>query len=169
MGKSPRMWAWGRHPVGKGAGHPREGSGNVADIRHIQRADGLTHKQEQAIVALLNEPTVARAARSLGLSEKSLYRWLDERAFGRAYRKARREAFAQAIANSQRYAPLAVQMLAKIMADETLSVSARVSAASILLKFSRESIELDDLAQRVDELEGRWSEEPESGPRLTCA
>ena len=119
----------------------------------VERCDGLSTKQENAIVALLNEPSVAKAALACGLNQNTIHRWLDEPVFSRAYRKARREAFAQAISASQRYAPLAVQTLAKIMADSTLSVSARVSAATALLKFSRESIELDDLATRVDDLE----------------
>lgn len=119
----------------------------------VERCDGLSGKQERAIVALLNEPSVSRAAQACGINQKTIHRWLDEPVFSRAYRKARREAFAQAIAATQRYAPLAVQTLAKIMADGTLSVSARVSAATALLKFSRDSIELDDLAQRLDDLE----------------
>jgi hypothetical protein len=125
-----------------------------------RKADvGLTPKQEQALIALLNEPTIERAAKTAGVGERTLHRWLDEPAFSRAYRKARREAFSQAIAASQRYAPVAVQTLAKIMTDGTLSVSARVSAATALLKFSRESIELDDLATRVDDLERSMKEE----------
>jgi hypothetical protein len=125
----------------------------------VERCDGLSTKQENAIVALLNEPSVAKAALACGLNQKTIHRWLDEPVFSRAYRKARREAFAQAIAASQRYAPVAVQTLAKIMTDATLSVSARVSAATALLKFSRESIELDDLATRVDDLERSLKEE----------
>jgi hypothetical protein len=131
---------------------------------HIQRADGLTHKQEAAIIALLNEPTVSKAAVACGLNDRTIYRWLDESAFSKAYRKARREAFAQAIAATQRYAPVAVQTLAKIMTDPTLSASARVSAATSLLKFSRESIELDDLATRVDDLEKSMKQEAEQKP-----
>ena len=52
--------------------------------------DGLTPKQEQAIVALLNEPTVTRAARALGVNDRTLYRWLDDPTFSGAYRRARR-------------------------------------------------------------------------------
>ncbi len=120
---------------------------------------GLTPSQEQALIAMLNEPTIERAAKAAGVGERTLHRWLDDPVFSRAYRKARREAFAQAISASQRYAPLAVQTLAKIMADATLSVASRVSAATALLKFSRESIELDDLATRVDDLEKSMKEE----------
>lgn len=115
--------------------------------------DGLTPKQEQAIVALLNEPTISRAAQTLNMAERTLYRWMDDPAFSRAYRSARREAFAQAISLTQRYAPAAVHTLAKVMGDPTATHAARVSAASSILRFSRESIELDDLAGRIDALE----------------
>ena len=56
--------------------------------------DGLTPKQEQAIVALLNEPTISRAAQTLNMAERTRYRWMDDPAFSRATRSARREAFA---------------------------------------------------------------------------
>ncbi len=115
--------------------------------------DGITPKQEAAIIALLNEPTVARAALTADVDERTLHRWLADPDFARAYRNARRLAFAQAVAVTQRYAPLAIHTLGKIMADTKVTAAARVSAATALLKFSRESIELDDLASRVDELE----------------
>jgi len=121
-------------------------------------AEGITPKQEAAIVALLNEPTVARAAITADVDERTLHRWLADPDFARAYRNARRVAFAQAIAVTQRYAPLAIHTLSKIMADQAVGASARVSAATALLKFSRESIELDDLASRVDELERSLSD-----------
>ena len=82
-----------------------------------------------------------------------MYRWLREPAFKKAYRNARREAFAHAISLTQRYAPAAIHTLAKVMGDETASHASRVSAASAILKFSRESIELDDLAERIETLE----------------
>ena len=115
--------------------------------------DGITPKQEAAIIALLNEPTAARAAITADVDERTLHRWLADPHFSRAYRNARRLAFSQAIAVSQRYAPVAVHTLAKIMTDGTVGASARVSAAVALLKVNREGIELDDLASRVDELE----------------
>ncbi len=115
--------------------------------------DALSPKQEKAILALLQEPTIAKAAASAGVSNRSLVRWLTQDDFSRAYRKARREAFSQAIGLTQHYAPLAVNTLATIMADKTAPSHARVTAASTLLKFGREGIELDDLAARVEALE----------------
>jgi hypothetical protein len=115
--------------------------------------NSLTPKQEEGIVALLNEPTVKKAAESIGVDERTVHRWLDQPEFSRRYRKARREAFAPAISLTQKYAPHAVQVLMKVMADPAAPYSAKVTAALGMLKFSRESIELDDLAARVEALE----------------
>lgn len=115
--------------------------------------DGLTPKQEQAIVALLSEPTVAKAAAAVSVHIRTIYRWLETPAFARRFRKLRRENFAQAMSLTQRYAPLAINTLARIMADATAPHSSRVAAAGAILKFTRESIELDELASRVEALE----------------
>jgi hypothetical protein len=121
--------------------------------------NGLNAKQERAIIALINETSIARAADVTGVNETTLHRWLGEDDFAGAYRKARREAFSQAIALTQRYAPLAVNTLAQVMMDQTAGHSAKVSAASAMLKFGREGIELDDLAARVEALEQAMQEQ----------
>ena len=61
--------------------------------------------------------------------------------------------------------PHAVNTLAKIMADATAPHSARVSAASATLKFSREAIELDDLAARVEALEHATAKSEQQQPK----
>lgn len=114
---------------------------------------GLTPKQEDAIVRLINEPNIAKVAEACEVTDRTVYRWLQEPAFSAAYRKARRDAFSQAIALTQRYAPMAVNVLAKVMADQDAPHHARVTAAVNLLRFGREAIELDDLAARVEALE----------------
>ncbi|MBL9032100.1 MAG: hypothetical protein JNM80_10395 [Phycisphaerae bacterium] len=113
----------------------------------------LNPAQEQCIVALLNEPNIRRVAEVIGVNEKTVHRWLDDPVFNAAYRKARREAFKQAVGMVQKYTPVAVQTLASIAVDKSAPHSSRVSASTALLKFSRDSIELDDLAARVETLE----------------
>jgi len=115
--------------------------------------EGLSANQQLAIVALINQPSVAKAAESAGVGERTMHSWLRQPEFQTAYRRARRDVFAQAIGLTQRYAPMAIQTLAKIMADTKASNQSRVSAAVALLRFSRESIELDDLAERIESLE----------------
>ena len=127
--------------------------GQDVDHENDDRRDGLTAPQERAIIALLNEQTVGRAAAAAGVGERTLYRWLKEPTFSRAYREARRDAFGQAIALTQRYAPLAVNTLAQVMMDDGAPSSSKVAAATTILRFGREGIELDDLAARVEALE----------------
>jgi transposase-like protein len=116
-------------------------------------ADILSLDQQKAVVALLREPTVGKAAESVGVDESTLYRWMREPGFNKEFREARRDSFRHAIGLCNKYAPAAVQALMKILQDPAAAHSAKVSAASALLKFSRESIELDDLAARIEALE----------------
>jgi hypothetical protein len=59
----------------------------------------------------------------------------------------------QAIALTQRYAPLAVNTLAQVMTDADAPPSATVQAATTILRFGRDGLELDDLAARIEALE----------------
>jgi hypothetical protein len=105
------------------------------------------------VVALLQEPTIGRAAAAAGVGERTLQRWLTEPMFKAAVLSARREMFSQAIGLTQKYAPVAVATLVKVMQDQTVAPNAKVTAAAVLLRFGREGIELDDLAERVEALE----------------
>src|SRR6185437_3529131 len=78
---------------------------------------GLNSQKIGAITALLSEPTMARAATIIGVHQRTLSRWMGNPAFKRAYHAARREAFGHAIGLTQRYAPVAVNTLVKVMSD----------------------------------------------------
>ncbi len=129
----------------------------------LQRA--LTPVQERAIIALLNEQTISGAAAAAEVGQRTLYRWLRQPEFSRAYREARRDAFGQAIALTQRYAPLAVNTLAQIMMGDGAPSSSKVAAATTILRFGREGIELDDLAARVEALEKAPLQQQSKSPR----
>ena len=97
---------------------------------------------------------MAAAARAAGCAERSLHQWLYENPRFRAeYRRRRHEAFSHAIALAQRLAPMAMMTLAKIASDSTAPHASRVAASVAMLKFGRESMELDDLAERIGKLE----------------
>ena len=119
----------------------------------IDPIDGLTAPQAKALAALLQEPTVLRAAEVAGVGERTLRRWLTEPPFRDAVFRARREAFGQAIWLTQRYAAVAVATLVKIMNDANAPPPSRVSASATMLRFGREAMELDDLAERVEAIE----------------
>ncbi len=64
------------------------------------------------------------------------------------------------MSTTQRYAGMAVHSLAKVMTDANANPQARVAAATALLKFSRESIEVDSLVERIEQLEGEVASKP---------
>ena len=133
----------------------KTGQGPGADVTPDPASEtpGLSGRQERAIDALLHDPTFSRAAATVGVHERTLRRWTRTPVFHSALLGARREAFGQAIGLTQRYAPVAVATLVKVINDSGAGAGAKVTAAAVLLKFGREGIELDDLAERVGALE----------------
>jgi hypothetical protein len=135
------------------AGNPGQEAGSQPADADLP--EGLDAREAAAVEALLQQPTITRAAASVGVNERTLRRWMAGPAFRAALREARRAAFGQAIGMTQWYAAVAVSALIKIVQDGNASSSARVAAAAVLLKFGREGIELDDLADRIQMLERR--------------
>ncbi len=114
-----------------------------------------TRKQEQAIIALMTAPTMADAAKAAGISEITLWRWLQLPAFLQRYREAKRQAFGQAISQLQQAAVDAVRTLRAVATDEEASPSARVSAARAILEIGVKAVEIEDLTARLEELEAK--------------
>jgi predicted site-specific integrase-resolvase len=110
-------------------------------------------KQEEAIAALLTQRNIEEAARVAGVAGTTLVRWLQIPEFQAAYREARRAAFSQSIARLQQASSAAVSVLIKIMVDPDAPTSSRVRAADVVLERASKAIELEDLDQRIAELE----------------
>lgn len=150
----------------------QELSGSDAPEPEVDDAGGdLTGPQAKAIAALLQEPTMQRAAEVAGVSVRTLQRWAKEENFHRALLRARREAFGQAVGLTQRLAPMAVATFAKVMNDAAAPAAAKVSAAVALLKFGREGIAMEDFAARLEALERKAQREaaqqqPEQRPPM---
>ncbi len=132
-----------------------------------QRSSGvLKAKQEAAIIALLSQPTIKQAAEQAQVGERTLHTWLkDDQTFLAAYRDARRQSFSHAVSMSQQYSSLAVNTVGKIMVDPAAQTSSKVAAASAVLRFGRESMELDDLAVRLEALE-HSAQSPPTGSQM---
>src|SRR5262245_40977488 len=111
----------------------------------------LTRKQESAIVALLAAPTIAAAARQLGVGEKTLRRWLQLPAFKDAYRAARRELVEGAVGQLQAAAGKAVETLVDLLGCSDDKTKAR--AALGIIDRAVKGSELGDALQRIEALE----------------
>ena len=113
----------------------------------------LSAKQEEAILALLTSQGVDHAARAVGIAPRTLYRWMNEPLFDKAYRKARRDAFGQGTARLQQAAGAAVSSVLKIMVDQHTPASTKLRAADLVLSHGAKAIEIEDIEARVGELE----------------
>jgi hypothetical protein len=120
----------------------------------------LGRKQEQAIAALLEKPTLGEAATAAGVDEKTLRRWLALPDFLAAYRQARAQVVEASIARLQQASGQAVDALTQCLsADRACD---RIRAAVAILEHAHRGVELMDLAGQVAELK-RQIEELRSG------
>jgi hypothetical protein len=111
-----------------------------------------SRKQEQFIAALLSQPTVEAAAKTVGIGNTTAWRWRNDPAFADQYRGATREAMRHAAALLQGAAREAVDTLRKIQ-SEGESEAARVSAARTILEMALKAADVEDIQQRLDALE----------------
>lgn len=116
----------------------------------------LTAKQYNAIAALLAEPTVRSAAAVAGISERTMYNWLKLPAFAAEYRLARREATTQAIARLQSVSGQAATELLRLGLNAR-SEAVRLGAVAKVLELAIKSVEVEDLAVRLDALEEKYA------------
>jgi hypothetical protein len=110
-------------------------------------------KRDQYIVALLENPTLEKAAAAAGVSSVTLSRAMQQPEFMEAYREARREAFSQSVARLQHASNAAVGTLLRVMTDRGAPASSRVRAAEVVLQNALRGMELEDIEARVSKLE----------------
>jgi hypothetical protein len=121
-------------------------------------------RQDQFIVALLEHPTLDKAAAALGVSDVTLWRTLKKPEFAEAFRKARREAFSQSIARLQHASNAAVGTLLRVMTDREAPAASRVRAADVELQTALRGMEIEDIEARLRLLE-EAAEENKGGRR----
>ena len=120
---------------------------------HTGKGSKAVRQREQLILALLQQPSLDRAAASIGVSTVTAWRISKTREFKEEYRNARWEAFSQSLARLQQASGAAVSALLKVMVDKTTPAASRVRAADRVLDHAARGIELEELEARLTELE----------------
>ena len=115
----------------------------------------LTRKQDAAIEALLCQPTILEAAKTVGIGEATLRRWLKLDDFTAAYRGARQQAVESGIARLQSATMAASDALLELLGAESEAV--RLRAATAILDYAYKGVEMLDLETRIQSLEERTS------------
>lgn len=114
----------------------------------------LSTNQKKALVALLHCSTVAQAAETCGLTERTLFAYLANPTFKAELRKRQDQAIAAATSALSGLAGTAIDVLRSVLEDPDASHACKVRAALGVLDQRRKSTELDDLAARLSDLEG---------------
>jgi hypothetical protein len=119
----------------------------------LNDGDALPAKQELALRAVITHPTLKEAALAASVSETTLWRYMQDEAFARRLREARRDAVNHAVIRLQRASSDAVTVLQSLMMKEDAPASARITAARTVLDYAIRAVEIDELKTRIDQLE----------------
>jgi hypothetical protein len=113
----------------------------------------LSRNMDAAIAALFAQPSVAEAARVIGVKPQTLSRWMKVPEFDAAYRAAQRAVLGRAIARLQQASGAAVTTLLKVMFDADAPKAARLAAAEVVLRHAKAANEIGNIQSRLSALE----------------
>jgi transposase-like protein len=113
----------------------------------------FSRRKDEAIAALLTQPTVAEAARVAHIRPQTLGRWMKEPEFEAIWGAARSAGLDQAVARLQKISGAAVSALLKVMHDSGAPAAARLKAAETVLRHAKAANEIEHLQARLSELE----------------
>jgi hypothetical protein len=116
-------------------------------------ASDLNIRQDSFLKALLQAGSVNEACEMAKINRSTGYKYLKDKTFMAEYRKLRREAMQQVTAQLQKSSEQAVKVLHEVMLDPDNAPNARVTAAKNTLDIAYRSLELDDLAERLEVVE----------------
>lgn len=121
----------------------------------IDVAEELRPEQIRLLDCLLACPTIQEAAEQAGIPYGTARRWIgSDPKFRAAYNQARRQLVEHAIVKLQKATDQAVDTLISIATGRRGRPNpTRLAAAKMILDLSLRAVELEDLQQRVSELE----------------
>jgi hypothetical protein len=107
---------------------------------------------ELALAALVVEPTIAAAAKKIGVAERTLRGWLKTPAFAASYRECCRAVLDASTSSLAAATADAVETLRRNLACG--NPAAEIRAAAAILEHAYKAAELMDLMKRLESLEG---------------
>jgi hypothetical protein len=127
----------------------------------------LSARQHLALPVIAAEPTIEGAAEKIGVSRKTIYKWLKQEPFKRALEEARKEYVESGFRTMRLAAKRAADKIVKHVDSTDEKVSLR--AAEDIIEFAKKFISLEDHERRIKELEERLEQaQAEAGPRKSA-
>lgn len=118
-----------------------------------------SRKQDLAILALMTENTLKEAAGKVGIGETTLWRWMQEDGFKEKYQDAKRQTVSHVTARLRHSMTIAIDTLIEIAENKKAQAMARVVASKTLLENGFKAVEMEDLQERVEQLEEQFKEQ----------
>ena len=113
----------------------------------------MTPKKEKALAALLAQPTKGAAAAAAGIDVKTLWRYLQDPEFQKAYQKAFSELVGDVTRQAQQSLSPALSTLREIMEDADQGGTVRIQAARSLLEYGLRLTEITDILRALEAAE----------------
>ena len=113
----------------------------------------IAARHDAVLAALLTSSTKAEAATKAHVSQRTVYKLLQDPDFAKRYADARQGMVADATAQLQQTLAPAVGVLSDIASDPAAAPPARVSAARATLEFALRYTETSDILARLAKLE----------------
>lgn len=113
----------------------------------------LTTKQRRLIAALLSESKNLDAAKKAGVSEATIYRWLEDPTFQAALRAAEGQAIDVATRQLVTLQDSAIETVKTIMTDTKTPAGVRLRAARTIIDSLLRLRELRNMEERLAQLE----------------
>ncbi len=113
----------------------------------------LSPKQEQFIAALVAGNSIVVAAKAVGIAERTAYNWLKLPHFQSAYQAAKQWAFDESLGELRDNVNLAIATLKRAMTNDTIDPAVQVRAANIWLQNAIQIHSMQQLEERLQELE----------------
>jgi transposase len=117
----------------------------------------ITVQQQKAITALLSERNKRDAAKTAGVSEKTLYTWLNDKDFRAALRDAEKAILDDVTRRLSAGQRLALDALAKLI-QSARHESTKLRAAVAWLELSLKFRDMQDIEERLTALEAALHE-----------
>lgn len=114
-------------------------------------SETLSSKQRAAIVAILSTPTLAEAAAHVGVTRRTIYRWLKQAEFREALEQAQGEVVHVATVRLTALLSQALEIIGKELGGD--DGKARFRAAAVVLARFATLASYVDLVRRVEALE----------------
>jgi hypothetical protein len=121
------------------------------ESRSRGHGDKLDRKKQDAIKALMTHPTIEKAAGAVGISETTLWRWLQLPEFANAYAEARNRVLEQTLSLLHKATGSAVATLVRNLKCGNPSVEVRAAIGVLDQTFkARELLEMEQRLAAVE-------------------